>query len=97
MDNKLGHGSEESGSSDSDHSEEDKVFKIREKGKMFNCKKHLVKFVGRQLRTMGDFDRIECCGNSYDEECCRWIANLIGERGSDQLNFADFSNMFVTR
>jgi len=97
MDNALGHEEDHSGTSDSDHSCSDRELKIREKRKFFNCKKHLAKFIRRTLGKIEAFDRIECFGNSYDESSCRYIAELIEEKGSDEFYYADFSNMFVTR
>ena len=43
------------------------------------------------------FTKIECFGNSYDPTSCKYIADLIRERSSEELWYADFSNMFVTR
>jgi len=98
MDNALGHEEDDSGTSDSSHSsEEDRVLKIREKAKFFNCKKHLAKFIRKSVGKIEAFDRIECYGNSYDESSCKYIAELIEEKSSDELYYADFSNMFVTR
>ena len=43
------------------------------------------------------FTSVECYGNSYDPSSCEYIAELIREKASDELYYADFSNMFVTR
>ena len=93
----MGHAEDSSGSSDSEHEPEDRVLCIREKKKFFNHRKHLEKFVKKQLGKVDEFDRVECCGNSYDLTSCEYIAELIESKGSNDLYSANFSNMFVTK
>lgn len=93
----MGHGEDSSGTSDSDHEPEEQVFVIREKKKFFNHRKHLEKFVRKQLEKVDNFTKIECSGNSYDLSSCEYIAEIIAEKASDNLYSADFSNMFVTK
>lgn len=93
----MGHGSDSSGSSDSDYEPEDQIFKIREKKKFFNQRKHLEKFVRKQLDKIDSFNAIECSGNSYDTTACSYIGELIESKGSEDFHSADFSNMFVTK
>ena len=64
----------------------------------FNKRKELAKFLKKCLKKSDDkFERIDCSGSSYDESSCAYIAEVIGERSSDDFWYADFSNMFVTR
>lgn len=93
----MGHGEDSSGTSDSEHEPAEEVLMIREKKKFFNHRKHLEKFVRKQLSKIDKFSRIECCGNSYDLTSCEYIAEIITEKGSENLYSADFSNMFVTK
>ena len=90
-----GPNSEQSGESDSEHSMEDKTFVIRAKSKHFNKKKHLVRYLNRNIKKIDGFDRIVCCGNSYDLTSCEYIAELIGLWAANDLHYADFSDMFT--
>ena len=40
------------------------------------------------------FDRIECCGNSYERPATEFIANLIKCYAAEEFHYADFSDMF---
>ena len=51
----------------------------------------------KSLSKVDSFDQIVCSNNSYDLTSCEYIAEIINERGTDGLWYADFSNMFVTR
>ena len=92
----FGRTASESGSSDSDYEpKEEKTLQIRPKQKFFNSKKQLEKFIRKVDKE--DFVRFECSGNSYDPTSCEYIAELITNNSSEELWYADFSNMFITR
>ena len=93
----MGNPADVSGSSDSSHEEVDALLQIRPKSKFFNSRKQLEKFLKKSLSKIESFDQIACSNNSYDLTSCGYIAELINEKGTDGLWFADFSNMFVTR
>ena len=98
----LGHAAEETGSSDSDHDqdeEDDRKLVIRSKSKFFNSKKQLVKFLRKDVEKIREdgFSSIECSGNSYDPTSCEYIAELIRDKSGEDFWKAEFSNMFVTR
>ena len=41
------------------------------------------------------FDRIECCGNTYESPATQYIADLIKCKGAEDFHYADFSDMFT--
>ena len=43
------------------------------------------------------FSAIECPGNSYSPEACKYLAEIIRKYANKSLWFADFSDMFTTR
>ena len=94
MDN-SGPNSEQSGESDSEHEMDSGTFVITAKSKHFNKRKHLVRYLNRNVGKIDNFERIVCCGNSYDLTSCEYIAELITEKAADDLSFADFSDMFT--
>ena len=51
----------------------------------------------RNLAKVDEFTMVECFGNSYDEDACKYIAEIIEKRATDKLWYVDFSNMFDTR
>lgn len=53
------------------------MFKISDKGKLFNGTSKLRKFMKRNLAQVEEFNTIECFGNSYDLEACELIARTI--------------------
>ena len=77
--------------------EEDRLFKIPEQAVFFNSKQEVLDFINVNSEFVDNFNRIECFGNSYDESSCSYVAELIAEKSSPGLHYADFSNMFVTR
>ena len=76
---------------------EGQTFTITAKSKHFNKRKHLERYMNRNVGKIDNFDRIVCCGNSYDLTSCEYIAELISEKAADDLSYADFSDMFTQR
>lgn len=74
---------------------EGQTFVITAKSKHFNKRKHLVRYLNRNVGKIDNFDQIVCCGNSYDLTSCEYIAELITEKAADDLHKADFSDMFT--
>ena len=53
--------------------------------------------VAGQARTINEFSLINCSGNSYSVEACEFLASVIKNSASEDLEFVDFGNMFVSR
>jgi len=72
----TGHNRDSSGSSDSSFEDEDETLTIRPKLKLFNNKKHLIKYL-KKSKNKDSFEKIVCSGNSYDLSSCEYISELI--------------------
>ena len=53
--------------------------------------------VADQARTINEFSSFTCSGNSYSVEACEYLATVIKNSASEDLESVDFGNMFVSR
>lgn len=53
--------------------------------------------VAGQARTINEFSSVNCGGNSYSVEACEYLASVVKNSASEDLEFVDFGNMFVSR
>ena len=66
---------------------------------MIETREQLADLIKEEMRsiTKHGFSAIECSGNSYSPEACKYLAEIIKKYSSKTLWFADFSDMFTTR
>ena len=72
------------------------MFQIPKCSARYDTKEQLQEALA-ELPDFKNFTAIECSGNSYSLEACKYIAELIKDNASENLYLADFSDMFVSR
>ena len=74
------------------------VFKIpKAANPMIDTREQLENHLEEYLPIIKGFTSLECSGNSYSYEACKYLAEVIEENASPGVVMVDFSDMFTNR